>query len=182
MSYRDLQSYKQAEIIYDFTVEFVKLYIPPTSRTRDQMEQAARSGKQNIVEGSSNRTSEKSELKLLGVARASFQELLEDYEDFLRQRNLEKWNKDDQRAKEVRASAYKPHKSYTTYKSYMSDPEEAANAVICLINQGNFLLDRQSKAAEKQFIEEGGYTENLRKKRNEVQKKEIIEKFWRKYE
>lgn len=89
MSYKDLKTYRQATTIYDFTVEFCKRYVDPRSRTTDQMIQAARSGKQNIVEAVSERTSRASELKLLGIARASFAELGEDYEDFLRQRQLE---------------------------------------------------------------------------------------------
>ena len=134
-------------------------------RTYDQMVQAARSGKQNIVEGSSERTSQKSELKLLGVARASFQELLEDYEDFLRQRNLPQWSKNHSAANEVRQLAYKSDKSYETYKPYLKNPESAANAIICLIHQVNFLLDRQISSLEEKFIKEGGYTEKLFNKR-----------------
>ena len=181
MSYRELASYKQATIIYDFTVEFCKKYIDRMSRTTDQMVQAARSGKQNIVEGSSEKTSEKSELKLLGVARASLQELLEDYEDFLRQRGLRLWSKDEPQAREVRALVYRTYKSYKTYMSYMENPETAANAAICLINQANFLLDRQIKAAESQFVRQGGYTENLRRQREDVRKKEAVNWLLRKH-
>jgi restriction system protein len=181
MSYRELASYKQAAIIYDFTVEFCKKYIDRMSRTTDQMVQAARSGKQNIVEGSSEKTSEKSELKLLGVARASFQELLEDYEDFLRQRSLRQWEKDSAQARAVRELAYRTNRSYLTYKSFMSNPEFAANAAICLINQANYLLDKQIKSAEEKFIKTGGYAENLRRKRENSRKNEIINSFNRKY-
>lgn len=184
MSYRDLKSYKQATEIYDFTVEFTKRYIDAQSRTRDQMDQAARSGKQNIAEASSERTSEKSELFLLGVARASFEELLADFEDFLRQRGWGQWAKDDPRAVEVRQLAYrndKSDKSYKSYRSYLADPEQAANAAICLIHQTNFLLDRQIKSAETQFIERGGYTENLWHQREEERKKQIVGAFWRKH-
>ncbi|HUX36165.1 MAG TPA: four helix bundle suffix domain-containing protein [Candidatus Paceibacterota bacterium] len=200
MSYRDLKSYQQSAVIYDFTVEFCNKYIDWTNtpysasksykqntsnrtytRTHDQMVQAARSGKQNIVEGSSNPTSEKSELKLLGVARASFQELLEDYEDFLRQRGMRKWNKDEPAALTVRNS-YKSNPTDKSYKSYLDDPEIAANAAICLINQVNFLLDRQISACEKEFVSRGDYDENLSKKRNEIKKREIINRELRKYE
>lgn len=182
MPYRDLRSYQQATIVYDFTVEFCDKYIDTTNKTNksyrsrmwDQMVQAARSGKQNIVEGSSERTSEKSELKLLGVARASFQELLEDYEDFLRQRGLEKWGKDYPKAREVRDLAYRTYTSYTTYKSYISEPEQAANAAICLINQTNYLLDKQIRAAESQFVKQGGYSEKLRWARNEERKQQLV--------
>lgn len=181
MSYRDLKSYQQATIIYDFTVEFCKLFLDPKSRTNDQMIQAARSGKQNIVEGSSERTSQKSELKLLGVARASFQELLEDYEDFLRQRGLNMWSKDSTKAAAVRQLSYKTYRSYMTYKSYIDNPESAANAMICLINQTNYLLDRQIKSLEQKFIKEGGYNEKLYWQREEQKKKELMNRFWRKH-
>lgn len=132
------------------------------------MEQAARSGKQNIVEGcQASRTSSKTELKLLGVARASFEELLADYEDFLRQRGLPIWDKDSPQAQEVRRLSYKSDKSYTTYESYMSAAETAANCAICMIHQTNYLLDRQIDVLEKKFIKEGGYTESLYRKRRD---------------
>jgi len=167
MSYRDLKSYQTAVIIYDFTVEFCDRYIDKRSRTHDQMVQAARSGKQNIVEGSSEKTSQKSELKLLGVSRASFQELLEDYEDFLRQRQLKLWGKDSPEAKEVRALAYRSDKTYQTYRTYLLNPEKAANVAICLINQVNFLLDRQIRSLQEKFIKEGGWTEKMWQKRHD---------------
>lgn len=182
MSYKDLKSFQQATIVYDITVEFCKRYISPTSRTADQMTQAARSGKQNIAEGSSERTSEKSELYLIGIARASFQELLEDYEDFLRQRGLRQWGKDDPQAQAIRKLSYESNRTYKTYESYMNNPETAANVAICLIHQTNYLLDRQIKALETQFIKEGGYTEKLHHQRNEEQKKRIIGSFWRKFD
>jgi len=126
-------------------------------------------------------------LKLLGIARASFQELLEDYEDFLRQRGLRKWEKDESPALAVR-NLYKSdvsnrtNRSYTTYKSYMSDPEAAANCAICLIHQVNFLLDRQIRSAESQFVRQGGYTEKLSRLRSEEVKKRVIGRTFRKYE
>jgi four helix bundle suffix protein len=138
----------------------------------DQMVQAARSGKQNIVEGSSERASKKSELKLLAVAQASFQELLEDYEDFLRQRDLPLWGKDSAEAKAVRALAYKTDKTYQTYRSYLDDPKQAANCDICLINQENFLLDRQIKSLEEKFVKQGGWTEQMWRKRQEEKKRQ----------
>ena len=177
MSYKDLKSYQMATIVYDFTVEFCHLYIDPKSRTNDQMVQAARSGKQNIVEGSANKTSEKSELKLLGVARVSFAELLEDFEDFLRQRGLKQWDKNDPKAREIRGLVYKYNKSdrsdksdmlnkydqsYSSYESYLSNPENAANTAICLINQAGFLLDQQIRSAEKQFATYGDYSDKLK--------------------
>lgn len=168
MSYKELKTYQNSTIIYDFTVEFCGKYIHFSSRTKDQMVQAARSGKQNIVEGTqASRTSKKTELKLLGVARASLTELLEDYEDFLRQKSLPLWGKDFPKAREARALAYRTYKSYESYKSYISEGEGAANAMICLINQTNFLLDRQIDSLEKKFLAEGGYTENLFRRRQE---------------
>lgn len=170
--YRTLKSYQTATLVYDLTVDFCSHYIEKYSRTRDQMIQAARSGRQNIVEGSqASGTSKKTEIKLIGVARASLEELLADYEDFLRQKQLAIWNKEDRRAKEVRALAYKSNRSYKTYKSYLENPEAVANCLICLIHQANYLLDRQLESLEKLFIEEGGYTENLFKKRLEARRK-----------
>ncbi len=168
--YRNLRSYQTTELIYDLTVEFCKLYMTHKSnmsyRTVDQMIQAARSGKQNIAEGSqASAISKKTEIKLVGVTRASLEELLQDYQDFLRQRGLKIWDKDDPRAKKIRSLAYKSDRSYETYRSYLKDPESAANCLICLINQANFLLDRQLESLEKSFVEKGGYTEALFKKR-----------------
>jgi four helix bundle suffix protein len=153
-----------AEIIYDATVAFCDRFISPRSRTHDQMVQAARSGKQNIAEGSmGSGTSSKGELKLVGVARASLEELLLDCEDFLRQRELALWGKDHPRAKAVRKLAYKENKSYKTYQSYIEEgsPETAANALICVIHQANYLLDQQMRRLEQQFLHEGGFTERL---------------------
>lgn len=160
--YRNLKSYQMSEIIYDLTVIFTKKYIPFGSRTKDQMDQAARSGKQNIAEGSSDSgTSKKIELKLVGIARGSLEELLLDYEDFLRQNKLLLWLPNDFRVKTVRSLCYTPNKSYTTYMSYMDSTEAAANCLICLIHQANFLLDRQLDALQKEFLEKGGFTERL---------------------
>ncbi len=164
--YRNLASYQTTTIVYDLTVEFVKTYVSKFSRTVDQMVQAARSGRQNIAEGSqASATSKKTEIKLVGVARASLEELLVDFEDFLRQNKLAVWDKDSAKAQVVRALAYKSNRSYTTYKSYLSSPESAANCVICLIHQANYLLDKQLEALEREFIAKGGYTENLFKRR-----------------
>jgi len=169
MSYKTLKSYQGATIVYDFTVAFCKSYKSYwsnlTYRTSDQMIQAARSGKQNIVEASTERTSKKSEIKLLGVARASLQELLEDYEDFIRQHNFSLWQKDQTQARTVRALVYKTNWSYWTYKSYLTKPDLAANTMVCLINQVNFLLDRQIKTLQDKFVREGGWTEQLFQKR-----------------
>lgn len=168
--YRNLKSYQGATIIYDLTVDFCNKYIDGYSRTKDQMVQAARSGKQNIAEGSmASGTSKKTELKLVSVARASQEELLADYEDYLRQHGLVQWSRDDQRAIDVRRLAYKTDKTYETYRTYMRDPESAANAALSLIHQTNYLLDQQMRALEKSFLEEGGFTERLYKARKEKQ-------------
>jgi four helix bundle suffix protein len=168
--YRNLKSYQTATIIYDLTVMFCDNYMSyktnKSPRTYDQMVQAARSGKQNIAEGSQTSiTSKKTELKLVGVARASLEELLCDYQDYLRQHGQKLWDKDDPRAKTVRALAYKSNRSYETYKPYLQTPEDFANCLICLIHQANFLLDRQLQSLESSFLENGGFTENLYKRR-----------------
>ena len=173
--YRKLRSFQVAEIVYDATVAFCDRFINKRSRTHDQMVQAARSGRQNIAEGSrASGTSSQIELRLVGVARASLDELLLDYEDFLRQRRLPLWAKDDRRVLDVRAmgkattnqsnqSAQTVGSPYDRYRPLVEerDGETAANTVICLIHQANYLLDRQITALERQFIQGGGYTEQL---------------------
>ncbi len=108
-------------------------------------------------------TSKKMEIKLVGVARASLEELLLDFEDFLRQKGLELWGKDHPLAKKVRSLCYRSNRSYKTYKTYIenSPPEVAANTIVCLIHQANYLLDRQLRSLEKAFVEEGGFTERM---------------------
>jgi len=171
--YRELKSYQNAEIVYDATVKFCDRLVDRRSRTHDQMVQAARSGKQNIAEGSmASATSKKTELKLVNVARASLEELLLDYQDFLRQRGLAVWGKDHATAQAVRKLAYAQNRSYTTYRPYVEDspPEVAANTLICLINQTNYLLDQQLRQLERQFLEEGGFTEKLYRVRSEARR------------
>lgn len=162
--YRNLPFFKQSEIIYDFTVEFVQKYIDYKSRTKDQMEQAARSGKQNIAEGYLQKSLE-GRIKLVGVARGSLEELLNDYQDFLRQHGLRFWDKDSKEARKVRNLVYNSYNDYNNYKIYIQNPENAANAVICLINQTNLLLDQKLRWLEEKFVNEGGFRENLFKKR-----------------
>ncbi len=165
--YRNLKTFQIAELIYDVTVRCCDKYIERRSRTHDQMVQAARSGRQNIAEGSmASGTSKKTELKLIGVARASLEELLLDFEDFLRQRNLSLWGKDSPKAQEIRALGYKSDRSYKTYSRFLEEnPESAANCAICLIHQANYLLDQQLKSLEKEFLEKGGFTERLYQER-----------------
>lgn len=174
--YRNLLSFQTTTIIYDLTVLFCETYMTyktnKSYRTYDQMVQAARSGRQNIAEGSqASGTSKKTELKLVGIARASLEELLVDYEDFLRQRSLLLWGKDNPRAQEVRALSYTTNRSNSTYESYLKDPESFSNCLVCLIHQANYLLDRQLASLDKAFVEEGGYTENLFRRRQERRSK-----------
>lgn len=175
--YLGLRTYQMAQIVYDGIVVFCDRFIDRRSRTHDQMVQAARSGKQNIAEGSmASGTSKQTELKLVGVARASLEELLLDLHDFLRQKGFSLWKKDDARAMEIRALANGPRRTYRTYRSYFegSGPEIAANAAICLIHQANYLLDRQLVSLEKRFLAEGGFTERLYRERSLQRRK------WRK--
>jgi restriction system protein len=172
--YRNLKSYQMSEIVYDAATAFCNRFIERRSRTHDQMVQAARSGKQNIAEGSmASGTSRKTELKLVGVARASLEELLLDCEDFLRQKGLALWGKENTTAKKIRQLAYASDRSYMTYKTYIEeqDQETAANTLVCLIHQTNYLLDQQLKQLEERFLNEGGFTERLYQKRSESRKK-----------
>ncbi len=161
--YRKLRSFQAAQVIYDATVVFCERFIGKMSRTRDQMIQAARSGVQNIAEGSmASATSKKTELKLTGVARASLEELRLDYEDFLRQRGLRRWEKDAAEALAVRGK-YKADgtEGVEPYSVRTADEETAANTLVCLISQASFLLGRQIQKLEQSFLEEGGFSENL---------------------
>jgi restriction system protein len=170
--FRKLRSFQCAQVVYDGTVIFCDRFIDKKSRTHDQMVQAARSGVQNIAEGSvASATSKKIELKLTGIARASLRELLLDFEDFLRQRKLCQWHKNDPRALAVRGKfkEYRSDKSDRSDMSGMSDlyrfnelsAEELANTLICLINQASYLLWQQLKYLEKEFLRSGGFTERM---------------------
>jgi len=167
--YKSLPFYLQSEIIYDFTSVFCGKYIDYKSRTRDQMVQAARSGKQNIAEGYLEKSIE-SKIKLIAIARASLEELLNDYQDYLRQNNLQTWEKDSTNARIVRAFVYKSYNNYNNYKDYIHPPEFACNAMICLINQTNQLIDQKLRWLEEDFVKNGGFRENLFKKRKEYKK------------
>jgi len=171
--YRKLRSFRTTSVIYDATVSFCDRFMDKRSRTVDQMVQAARSGRQNIAEGSrASAASSQTELRLINVARASLDELLLDFEDFLRQRGLPQWAKDDPQALAVRALAKQDRTDPSDrtdrsdqgpYSPWLNsdDPAVVANAIICLIHQANYLLDRQIAGLERQFIQEGGYTERL---------------------
>jgi four helix bundle suffix protein len=160
--YRQLRSFQTAQRVYDGTVAFCNRLIDRRSRTHDQMVQAARSGVQNIAEGSvASATSKKTELKLTGVAKASLEELLLDYEDFLRQRGLRQWHKDAPEALAVRGRFRSDPSDASDKSDWSDDPEVAANTLICLIHQATYLLGRQLQHLEQQFLAEGGFTERL---------------------
>jgi len=167
-NYRELLSYRKAEIIYDFTFRFCEKFLRRGDRTIDQMVQAARSGKQNIAEGSkASLTSTEMELKLTNVARASLEELLIDYGDFLRARDLPTWPKDSREALYARRLGKAPAESFETYRPFFEDrpAETLANIAICLIHQANYLLDRQIKRLEKDFVAKGGLRERMTRAR-----------------
>jgi four helix bundle suffix protein len=180
--YRQLKSFQVAQLVYDVTVRFCDRYIDRRSRTRDQMTQAARSGVQNIAEGSQcSGTSKKFELKLTSVARASLEELRLDYEDFLRQRRIPQWTRQDPRraalitrrpataddvaawAKEVRQRETQATPSTQSISSTYA--EIAANGVLVLITVACSLLERQLSSLEKAFVTGGGFTERLHRVR-----------------
>ncbi len=180
--YRGSCSFQTATLIYDATYWFCEQFIDPCSRTVDQMVQAARSGRQNIAEGSrAAATSSQTELRLTNTARASLEELLLDYEDYLRQRHLLQWEANSPEALAVRQvpQRFRQDRSdpsaptdltdltdpqrwalYAPWPDH-GDPGVRANALICLIHQANYLLDQQIAALERQFVEEGGYSEQL---------------------
>jgi four helix bundle protein len=139
-NYRELLSYQKAEVVYDLTFRFCQRFLSKGDRTIDQMVQAARSGKQNIAEGSkASGTSKETEIKLTNVARASLEELLADYRDFLRVRDLRLWEKDSKEALFVRKLGSGPHVTYEAYREFCETrpAEVVANIAICLIHQAN---------------------------------------------
>lgn len=181
-----LLSYRYAEIIHDLTVDFCHRFILsnlsslstlsnfPDRRTADQMVQAARSGKQNVVEGvGQSATSKKGEIKLLGVAKASLEELTSDYEDFLRQRKLPIHGKDSPQVQACRQLGYRLSSlSNVSTLGYLKEkptlpvsPADAANFLLTLCHITSYLLSRQIMAMEKKFVKEGGFTEKLFQKR-----------------
>ncbi len=173
-NYQELLSYRKAEIIYDFTFRFCEKFLTRGDRTIDQMVQSARSGKQNIAEGSkASVTSTEMEMKLTNVARASLEELLLDYQDYLRVRDLALWDKNSKEALYVRKLGKSENESYETYRSYMDTrpPETLANIAICLIHQANYLLDQQIRRLEKDFVEKGGLRESMTRARIEHRSK-----------
>ena len=167
-NYRELLSYRKAEIVYDVTFEFCDRFLAKSDRTIDQMIQAARSGKQNILEGSkASRTSSEVEIKLTNVAGASLEELLDDYHDFLRARKLSLWSKASREAQFVRRLGANPDVTYAQYQDFCETrpPEVVANIAICLIHQTNYLLDQQMRRLERDFLNEGGFRERMTRAR-----------------
>ncbi|NLD94681.1 MAG: four helix bundle protein [Fibrobacter sp.] len=167
-NYRELLSYQKAEVVHDITFRFCSRFLTRGDRTIDQMVQAARSGKQNIAEGSrASGTSKEMELKLTNVARASQDELLEDYRDFLRVRDLPIWEKDSKEALFVRNIGSKPHTTFEAYRPFVETRPAGivANIAICLINQTNYLLDKQIRRLEQDFLNDGGLRERMSKAR-----------------
>jgi len=162
--YKKLISYQKAEIVYDATVHFCARFLNKRDRTYDQMVQAARSGKQNIIEGSqASGTSKKTEIKLTNVARASLEELLADYRDFLRVRGIEEWDKSHPYAQRLRELNRQPGANYDTFRKGVEHPEPAicANVIVGLIKVTTYLLDQQIRRLEKEFIEDGGMSERM---------------------
>ncbi len=171
--YQALLSFQKSRIIYDATVTFCERFVDRRSRTHDQMVQAARSGKQNILEASkASGTSKETEIKLTNVARASLEELLEDYRDHLRSLGSVPWEKGTREALFVRKLATRRDTTYQTYRTYIETrpAEVVANILICLIHQANYLLDRQIQALEREFMREGGLRERMARARVEVRK------------
>jgi len=187
--YQTLLSFQKAEIVYDITFRFAHKFLSRGDRTVDQMIQAARSGKKNILEGSKAAlTSKETEIKLTNVARAracgrrlfygplplvaadcqvrqpaSLEELLDDYKDYLRARDLKIWDKDSKEAQYVRQLGRKTPQTYEDYREFVETrpPEVVANIALCLIHQTNYLIDQQLRRLEKDFVEQGGLRERM---------------------
>jgi four helix bundle suffix protein len=166
--YEKLLSYQKALIVYDATVQFCDRFISKKSRTHDQMIQAARSGKQNILEGSeASGMSKETELKLTSVARASQKELLEDYRDFMRNGGIQEWSRDHRYALRLRELNRTPGATYQTFKKGIEHPEAAicANVIVGLIKVTCYLLDQQLRRLERDFLQQGGLRERMTRAR-----------------
>jgi four helix bundle suffix protein len=165
--YKDLKSFQMAQIAYDLNFQFCEAFVT-SFKMRDQMEGAGRGGVQNIGEGSrTSGTSKQSEMRLVDVARASLDEMLLDYEAFLRQRGVPIWDKNDERVLEIRKLAYTANRTYKTYMTYLS----AANCILCVINQANYLLDQQLKSLQKDLISKGDFKDRYK----EIRKEQILD-------
>jgi four helix bundle suffix protein len=163
-SYETLLSFHKAEVVYDITFRFAHKFLFHGDRTIDQMIQSARSGKKNLLEGSKAAvTSKETEIKLTNVARASLEELLDDYRDYLRVRDHSEWDKDSKEALYVRRLGRKTPQTYELYRKFIETrpPEVIANIAICLIHQANYLIDQQLYRLEKDFLQQGGLRERM---------------------
>ena len=162
--WKELYFYRKSDTIYQLTVEFCKRFLPPYGdRTVDQMVQAARSGKQNIVEGSEDgQTSSEMEIKLLNVARGSLRELQADYHDYLNTHHLQIWAKDSERQQRLR-NYCRSHNDYADYSHLidkMSD-EEMANMMLTLCHQTDKMMCAYIEKLEHRFVTEGGIKERM---------------------
>ena len=162
--WKDLFFYRKSDAIYQLTVDFCKRFLPPYGdRTVDQMVQAARSGKQNIVEGSEDgQTSSEMEIKLLNVARGSLQELRSDYHDYLNTHHLQLWPKDSERQQRLRDFCH-THNDYDAYAPLVlkMNDEEMANLLLTLCHQTDKMMCAYIEKLEKQFVTEGGIKERM---------------------
>lgn len=170
-NYKKLLTYQKSDVIYQITFYFCNKYFTGIDRTKDQMIQAARSGKQNIIEGcAASSTSSKTEIKLINVAKASLKELLEDYEDFLKTRNHQQWKPESIEFETMRKLG-RVHSDAEYFMNLISTrpPETIANMAIILINQADYLLHRQLQRLSEDFLNNGGFSERMsglrRKKR-----------------
>ena len=166
--YQTLLSFQKAEVVYDITFRFAHKYLSRGDRTVDQMIQSARSGKKNILEGSKAAlTSKETEIKLTNVARASLEELLDDYLDYLRVRDLPIWEPDSNEALFVRKLGRVEPQTYEMYREFVETrpPEVVANIAICLIHQTNYLVDQQLRRLEQDFLKGGGLRERMTRAR-----------------
>lgn len=162
--YQTLLSYQKAEVVYDITFRFAHRFLDRGDRTIDQMIQSARSGKQNILEGSkAGVASKEMEIKLTCVGRASLEELLGDYRDYLRTRDHRIWEKEDKEAQYIRRRGCRKPQTYELYRKFVDTrpPEVIANITICLIHQTNYLVDQQLRRLEKDFLATGGLRERM---------------------
>ncbi len=170
--YHNLKVYKVTEMIYDITFFFTQRFLSKGDRTIDQMVQAARSGKQNIAEGNkAAATSSETEIKLTNVAKASLEELLDDYEDYLRVRSLPQWGPEHPRYEKLRQYARSEaiKRSYTDHIQRMND-EEIANLSITLIHQASYMLHKLLETMQTRFVTEGGIKERMFQTRMEYRK------------
>ena len=166
-NYKKLLSYQKTEVIFEMTYYFCHHYLQRGDRTIDQMVQAARSGKQNIVEGcAASATSNKTEIKLVSVAKASLQELLEDYEDYLRTRGHRQWKEGSKELEAMRRLGREHNDAPFFMKLVQTRPPETiANMAIVLIKQADYLLFRQLQRLADDFVEEGGFNERMMRMR-----------------